>query len=88
MNDLRTLALLIFAAAIAVCVVGGGLAWAVWTALVPGWLHHSVEFIGWWVIFGLLVMGGYVLTVRTRPPPTFVVRDKDWRNVEKHRNSG
>lgn len=78
MNDVRTLAMVIVCAAVAVAVIGGGLAWLVWTDLLPAWLHHSVEFIGWWLIAGLIVMSIWVLTVR-RHPATYVVRDSDWR---------
>lgn len=41
-----------------------GLGYLVWTDRLPLWLHHAVEFIGWWLIGALIMAFIWALIMR------------------------
>jgi hypothetical protein len=66
-GDLRHLGLLVVCAVCAVTALLAAMGWLVWTDMLPVWVHRSAEFVGWWLILGLIVTGGWVVIVRRKP---------------------
>jgi hypothetical protein len=83
MKGAAHLGLLIGCAILAVAGLGWGVVTLVCTDAVPLWAHASVEFFGWWFIFGLCVAWVWMLVMNR-------VRDREarWREFERARHGG